>query len=142
VRQQLLRTSARGLPRTSQVFHVGPMLLGDAGVHAITLQPDDKTARTYVATMLSPGAMVVFGNNRVENEEALDPARFLTTKVATESTVVVDTLQAPIINGYVADLWSHQREPSGAGRPNAVRVWSRIGDIPDPDSNGPGVSHA
>jgi len=139
-RLELLPVFARSLPRITQVFHVGPMLLGDAGIHAITLHPDDKTARTFVAMPLSPGAMVVFGNELVEDQEALDLARFLTMKVAMESTVVVDTLQAPVIKGrHVAGMWNHQLDPSGAGLPKAVRVWSRIEDIPDLRSNGPEI---
>jgi hypothetical protein len=138
-RSQLLPLNARSLPPINQVFHIGPMLLGDAGVHAIALQPDDKTAHTFVAMPLSPGAMIVFGNELVEDAEVLELASVLTTKVAMESTVVVDTLQAPVIEGYVAEMWGHQLEPSGAGLPKAVRVWSRIEDIPDPGSNAPKV---
>ena len=55
----------------------------------------------------------------------------LRMKVAMESTIVVDTPEAPVINGFVMEMWSHQPEPSGAGLPNAVGVWSRIEDIPD-----------
>ena len=138
-RLELLPVFARSLPRITQVFHVGPMLLGDAGVHAITLQPDDEAVRSFVAMPLSPGAIVVFGNELVKDDEALDLARLLTQKVAMESTVVVDTLQAPIIKGYVAEMWSGQFEPSGAGLPNALRVWSQIEDVPDPRSNGPEI---
>lgn len=130
-RLQLLPLNARLLPRITQVTPVGPMLLGDAGVHAITLHPDDKTARSYVAMPLSPVAMVVFGDQLVGDEEVLDLARLLNTKIAMESTVVVDTPEASIIKGFVEEMWSHQLEPSGTGLPKAVHVWSRIEDIPD-----------
>lgn len=129
VRLQLLPLNARSLPPMTQVIHVGPMLLGDAGIHAITLHPDDKTRRTYVAMPLSSDALVVFGNQLPQDEEVREIAWLLRMKVAMESTVVVDTLEAPVINGFVMEMWNHQRDPSGAGLPNAVRVWSRIEDI-------------
>jgi hypothetical protein len=121
-----------------QVFHVGPMLLGDAGIHAITMQPDETTARTFVAMPLTPGTMVVFGNQLVEDAEVPALARSLTMKIAMESTVVVDTIDAPIFNMLVAEMWSHQLEPSGEGLPKAIRVWSRIEDIPNPPASAPG----
>jgi hypothetical protein len=36
-----------------------------------------------------------------------------------------------MIKKFVAEMWSHQIEPDGEGLPKAVRVWSRIEDIPD-----------
>jgi hypothetical protein len=129
VRLQLLPLNARSLPPMMQVFRVGPMLLGDAGIHAITLHPDDKSHRTYVAMPLSPEALVVFGNQLPEDEEVREIASVLRMKVAMESTVVVDTPEAPVINEFVTEMWRHQRVPSGAGVPNAVRVWSRIEDM-------------
>jgi hypothetical protein len=135
-RLQLLPLNARLLPSTTQVLHIGPMLLGDAGIHAITLHPGPKTARTCVAMPLSPGAMVVFGDQIVGDEEAFEIAQTLNMKVAMESTVDVDTLEAPIITGFVAEMWSHQPEPSGAGLPKAIHLWSRIEDIANSHSNG------
>ena len=135
-RLQLLPLNAHFLPPMTQVIHVGPMLLGDASVHPITLHPGDKTARTYLAMPLSPGAMVVFGNQLVGDEEALNLARLLNMKVAMESTVVVDTPEAPVIKSFVAEMWRYQLEPSGTGLPKAVHVWSRIEDIPDSRSRG------
>lgn len=135
-RLQLLPLNARLLPRMTQVLHVGPMLLGDAGVHAITLHPDSETYRTFVAMPLSPGAMVVFGNQLVGDEEALDLARLLNMKVAMESTIVVDALEAPFVKRFVAEMWSHQLKPSGTGLPKAVDVWSRIEDIPNSQPRG------
>lgn len=130
-RLELLPIVARSLPRVTQIFHVGPMLLGDAGIHAITLRPNDELARTFVAMPLSPGAIVVFGNELVEDEEALDLSRLLNLKIAMESTVVIDTPGAPLIKSYVADMWASQLGPSGDGFPRSIRVWSSINDIPD-----------
>jgi hypothetical protein len=135
VRLQILPLNARSLPPMTQVFHVGPMLLGDAGIHAITLHPDDKTHRTYVAMPLSSDALVVFGNQLPQDEEVREIASALRMKVAMESTVVVDTPEAPVINGFVTEMWSYRPQPNGAGLPNAVRVWSRIEDIPDSRSD-------
>ena len=129
LRAQLLPLNARSLPPMTQIFRIGPMLLGDAGIHAITLHPDDKARQTYVAMPLSSDALVVFGDRLPQDEDVREIARVLTMKVAMGSTVVVDTPEAPVINGFVLEMWSHQREPSGAGLPNAVRVWSRIEGI-------------
>ncbi|WP_100809980.1 MULTISPECIES: DUF4238 domain-containing protein [unclassified Microbacterium] len=128
-RRQLLSVNAQLLPRITQVFRVGPMLLGDAGVHALTLRPDADTERTYVAMPLSPDAMVVFGNQNADDDEVRDIGRLLTTKVAMESTVVIDTPEAPVITSFVTEMWSHQPEPTGAGLPKTVRVFNRIDDI-------------
>lgn len=135
VRLQLLPVFAQWLPPVMQVFYVGPMLLGDAGIHAITLHPDGTTARSYVAMPLSPDAMIVFGRERIDDAEVSELARLLTMKIAMESTIVVDTLEGPIIKGYVGEMWSHQSQPSGEGIPAAVHVYSRISDIPtDPSA--------
>jgi len=131
-RLQLLPLSAQYLPPMTQILHVGPMLLGDAGIHAITFHPEPATARAYVAMPLTPGAMVAFGDQIISDEEGLNLARILNLKLAMESTVVVDTLEAPVITGMVAEMWKHQVEPSGAGLPNSLHLWSRIEDVPKP----------
>jgi hypothetical protein len=51
-------------------------------------------------------------------------------KVAMDSTVVIDTPQAPMINGFVKAMWMHQAEASGGGFHKAIRVFDRIEDIP------------
>jgi len=132
MRLQLLQLNAQTLPRINQVFHVGPMLLGDASIHSITFHPNATTARTYVAMPLTPGTIIVFGNQLVEEEEVPALARSLNMKIAAESTLVIDTPQAPIIKGLVAEMWSHQLKPSGTGLPKAVHLWSRVEDIPKP----------
>ncbi|WP_454113159.1 hypothetical protein [Microbacterium maritypicum] len=130
-RRQLLPVFAQLLPPVSQVFRAGSMLLGDAGIHAITLHPNAKTERTYVALPLSSDALIVFGNQPAEDDEVLQIARSLPLKVAMESTVLIDTKDAPVISGFVMDMWGHQREPSGAGLPKAIRVFNRMGDVFD-----------
>ncbi|MEB0288498.1 DUF4238 domain-containing protein [Cryobacterium sp. 10S3] len=130
-RLQLLPVFAQSLPPMAQVFHVGPMLLGDAGIHAITLHPDDKTNRSCIAMPLSSNALVVFGNQSFENEDAREIEHVLRMKVAMESTVVVDTPDAPVIRGLVMQMWRYQPRPSGMGAPKAIHVWSRPEDIPD-----------
>lgn len=130
-RRQLLPSFARLLPPVTQVVRAGPMLLGDAGIHAITLQSDAETKRAYLAMPLSSDSFIVFGNQPAEDDEVLQIGRLLPLKVAMESTVVIDTQEAPVINGLVMDMWEHQPEPSGAGLPKAVRVFNRIEDILD-----------
>ena len=80
---------------------------------------------------LSPEAMVLFGNQAVGQGEAIDIAGALNMKSAMESTVVIDTVVAPLIRGPVAEMWRHQLEPAGAGLPQAVNLWKRIEDIRD-----------
>lgn len=130
-RLQLLPVFAQSLPPLSQIFHVERMLLGDAGIHAITLHSDDETKSTCVAMPLSPNALVVFGNQLIENEEARHIEHILRFKVAMESTVVVDTLEAPVIRELVMPMWRFQPQPSGTGAPKAINVWSRPEDILD-----------
>jgi hypothetical protein len=130
-RQELLPSNAQRLPPMMQVFHGGPMLLGDAGIHAINLHPDDKTIRSYIAMPLSRNALVVFGDQLAEDKEVHEIQGILWRKVAMESTVVVDTPEAPVINGGVMEMWGYQSEPSGAGVPKAIHIWSRIEDIPE-----------
>jgi hypothetical protein len=134
-RVQALPGNAQRLPPMMQVFRGGPMLLGDAGIHAINLHPDDKTIRSYIAMPLSCNALVVFGYQLVEDEDVPEVERVLRMKVAMESTVVVDTPEAPVINGFVMEMWGNQPEPSGAGVPKSVHLWSRIEDIPDSRSD-------
>jgi hypothetical protein len=129
MRMRFLPHSARMLPPVTQVLHVGPMLLGDAGVHAITLHPDGKTQQPYVAMPLSPGAAVVFGKQVVGDADALELVRILNMSIAVRSSVVVDTLAAPVI-GIVAQMWANQPEPSGSGHPRAIHVWNQLEDIP------------
>lgn len=128
-RLQLLPVFAQLLPPVTQVFRAGPMLLGDAGIHAITLRPDVETERTYVAMPLSSDAFIVFGNQPADDDAVLQIGHLLRLKVAMESTVVIDTQDAPVINGFVMEMWRHQPEPSGAGLPKAVRVFDRIEDF-------------
>jgi len=128
-RWELLPSLAQLLPPIVQVFRVGPMLLGDAGVHAITLHPDARTERTYVAMPLSADALVVFGKQPAAGDEARQIGHLLPLKIAMESTVVIDTPKATLINDFVADMWRHQPDPIGAGRPRAIRVFSRLRDI-------------
>jgi|GEM_PF-6815758 len=130
-RRQLLPHFAQLLPPVTQVFRAGPMLLGDAGIHAITLHSDAETERTYVAMPLSSDAFIVFGKQPAGDDEVIQIGRFLLLKVAMESTVVIDTQEAAVINDFVMDMWGHQREPGGAGLPKAVRVFNRIEDISD-----------
>lgn len=128
-RLQFLPLTARLLPPMMQIFHAGPMLLGDAGIHAIALNPDKNRQRTFVAMPLSPGAMIVFGHQLPEDDEVSDLHRMLNVKIAMESTVVIDTLDAPVINGFVVEMWKHQAGPSGAGVPQAIRVFNNLEDI-------------
>jgi hypothetical protein len=130
-RLQLLPTFAQLLPPLTQIFHVGPMLLGDASLHAITSHPDAKTNRSCIAMPLSPNALVVFGDRRFEDEEAREIAQALRMKIAMESTVVLDTPKAPIINGLVMEMWRYQRQPTGVGVPKVIHLWSRPENILD-----------
>ncbi|MFS0865984.1 DUF4238 domain-containing protein [Microbacterium sp. 179-B 1A2 NHS] len=130
-RLQFLPISARLLPPQMQVLHVGPLLLGDAGVHAISLHPDAETLRSYVAMPVSCDALIVFGRQLPDDEEAIQIGQILRMKVAMESTVVVDTPEAPIIEGFVAEMWSGQPAPSGTGLPSSIDVWTRFEHIPD-----------
>jgi hypothetical protein len=129
-RWQLLPVFAQLLPPVTQVFRAGPMLLGDAGIHAIALHPDEKKERAQVAMPLSSDAFIVFGNQPVEDDEARRIRDFLVMKVAMDSTVVIDTPEAPMIDGFVKAMWRHQAEASGAGLPKAIRVFDRIENIP------------
>lgn len=128
-----LPLAARLLPPIMQIFHGGPMLLGDAGIHAISLNPDKKRQRTFIAMPLSPDDMLVFGKQLPADDEAADLRHSLNMKIAMESTVVIDTLEAPFINGFLADMWKYQPEPSGAGVPRTTRVFSRFEDVPGRD---------
>jgi hypothetical protein len=128
-RLQLLPMFAQLLPPITQVFHVGPMLLGDAGIHAIIVRPDAKTSQSCIAMPLSSNALVIFGNQLLEAQEAREIEQFLRIKVAVESTVVIDTPEAPVINGLVREMWRYQPQPSGMGAPKAIRVWSQPEDI-------------
>lgn len=128
VRWNLLPTFARLLPPVTQVFRIGPMLLGDAGVHAITLIPETKIERTYVAMPLSADAFVVFGNQPAADDEVRQLGHLLVMKVAMESTVVIDTPEAPTINEFVVKMWRRQKGPSGSGLPQVIRVFNRIED--------------
>ncbi|WP_432733115.1 DUF4238 domain-containing protein [Microbacterium sp. MM2322] len=129
-RLQLLPLAARQLPPKMQILPTGPMLLGDAGIHAISLIPEKIHERTFVAMPLSSDAMIVFGHQLPEDDEASALHRMLNMKIAMESTVVIDTLEAPVINGLVAEMWKYQAKPIGAGVPQATRVLGNIEDIP------------
>lgn len=129
-RLQFLPLAACQLPPMMQILHAGPMLLGDAGIHAISLNPDKTRQRTFVAMPLASDAMIVFGEKLPEDDEARELHGLLNMKIATESTVVIDTLEAPVINGVVAEMWKYQAEPSGTGVPRAIRVFDDLGDIP------------
>lgn len=50
-------------------------------------------------------------------------------KVVLESTVLVDTVSAPVINSFVADIWKNEIEPAGTGRARAIHVSDRFEDI-------------
>lgn len=123
-RLQHLPIAARLLPPMMQIFHGGPMLLGDAGVHAISLNPDKTRQRTFVVMPLAPDAMIVFGQQLPDNDEAGELHGLLNMKIATES------LDAPIINGIVAEMWEYQAGPSGVGVPQAINVFNHVEDIP------------
>ncbi|WP_156458805.1 DUF4238 domain-containing protein [Microbacterium sp. Leaf179] len=129
-RLQHLPLAARLLPPKMQILHGPPMLLGDAGIHAISLNPDKNRQRTFVAMPLAPGSMIVFGEQLPSDDDASDLHRMLNMKIAMESTVVIDTLEAPIINSFVAEMWKYQVGPSGAGVPQAIRVFNDLNDIP------------
>ncbi|MEV7769861.1 DUF4238 domain-containing protein [Microbacterium sp. NPDC086615] len=129
-RVQHLPFAARSLPPMMQILHGGPMLLGDAGIHAISLNPDKHLHRTFVAMPLSPDSMIVFGEQISEGDEASDLRHMLNMKIAMESTVVVDTLEAPVIGGFVAQMWKYQAAPSGAGVPRAIRIFNSPEDVP------------
>lgn len=129
-RLQFLPLAARQLPPMMQILHAGPMLLGDAGIHSILLIPDKNHQRTFVAMPLSPDAMIVFGHQLPDDGEASDLHRMLNMKIAMESTVVIDTLEAPVINGFVAEMWKYQAKPSGTGVPQTIRVFKDLEDIP------------
>lgn len=130
VRLQHLPIAARSLPPVMQILHGGPLLLGDAGIHAISLNPEKNRQRTFVAMSLSPVDMIVFGHQLPEDDEAADLHRMLNIKIAMESTVVIDTLEAPVIKGFVAEMWKYQAEPSGTGVPQAIRIFNSFEDIP------------
>lgn len=130
-RLQLLSIFAQSLPPVTQVFHGGPMLLGDASIHAIILHPDAKTNQSCIAMPLSANALVVFGDRLFEDEEMREIEQGLRMKVAMESTVVLDTPEAPVINELVMEMWRYQDQPSGMGAPKAIHLWSRPGDIPN-----------
>lgn len=132
-RLQFLSLSARLLPPMMQILHGSPMLLGDAGIHAISLNPDKNRQRTFVTMPLSPDHMIVFGKQLPEDEELSVLRHMLNMKIAMESTVVIDTPEAPVINGLVAEMWKHQPKPSGSGAPRAIRVFSNFEDIPARD---------
>ncbi|CAH0165295.1 hypothetical protein SRABI128_00895 [Microbacterium sp. Bi128] len=129
-RLQHLPFAAGVLPPMMQILHAGPMLLGDAGIHSISLISDGGRQRTFVAMPLSPSDLIVFGEQLPEDHEASDLDRMLNMKIAMESTVVVDTVEAPVVNGFVAEMWNHQPGPSGAGVPQAIRVFDNLEDIP------------
>lgn len=130
LRLRMLGTAAQLLPRFQQVFYVGPMLLGDAGIHAITLHPDGRMARSYVAMPLAPDAMIVFGNRLAEDSEVSQIAQTLVMKTALHSTVVIDTIEAPVLNTLVTDMWKHQPGPVGTGTPTAIHLYDSFTDIP------------
>lgn len=62
---------------------------------------------------LASDAMVIFGQQPAEETEAAQIAHAVTMKTALHSTVVIDTVGAPLINGFVRDMWRHQPEPAG-----------------------------
>ncbi|MFF7291125.1 DUF4238 domain-containing protein [Microbacterium sp. NPDC008134] len=130
LRLQMLGIAAQLLPRFQQVFYVGPMLLGDAGIHAITLHPEGTLARTYVAMPLASDAMIVFGHQLPEDSEVSQIAQTLIMKTALHSTVVIDTIEAPLLNTLVTDMWKHQPEPVGTGAPKAIHLYDSLTDIP------------
>lgn len=129
-RLRLLPMFADLLPEGMWIFYGGPMLLGDAGVHAITLHPETRGGQTYVAMPLTPGSMLIFGEQVPSSTDAETIGHALTMKVAMFSTVVADTLEAPIVSAFVRDMWDAQPGPAGAGVPVAVRIWDRPEDIP------------
>jgi hypothetical protein len=99
-RLQMLPVFARMLPKINQVFHVGPMLLGDAGIHALVFHPDAETARSFVAMPLSSNAMIVFGDQLAEEEEVFQLEHNLRMKVAIHSNVVVELASLrPLMSG-------------------------------------------
>ena len=130
LRLRMLGIAAQLLPQFQQVFYVGPMLLGDAGIHAITLHPDGRTARSYVAMPLASDAMIVFGHRLAEDSEVSQIAQTLVMKTALHSTVVIDTIEAPVLNTLVTDMWKHQPGPVGTGTPTAIHVYDSLTDIP------------
>ncbi|KEP72862.1 hypothetical protein HR12_39570 [Microbacterium sp. SUBG005] len=74
--------------------------------------------------------MIVFGHQLPEGDEASELHRVLNMKIAMESTLVIDTVEAPVINGFVADMWKYQVKPIGAGVPQVVRVFDNLEVIP------------
>ncbi|MGN5734690.1 DUF4238 domain-containing protein [Arthrobacter psychrochitiniphilus] len=131
MRLQSLPIFAQSLPPMTQVFHGGPMLLGDANIHAITLHANANRSWSCIAMPLSSNSIVLFGDRLFEKEEVREIEQFLRMKVAMDSTVVIDTPEAPVINGLVMDMWRNQHQASGMGAPQAIHVWRRSGDIPD-----------
>jgi len=129
-RLRMLPTFARLLPAKMWIIRGGPTLLGDAGVHSITLHPEIDNGQTYVAMPLAPDATVIFGSVRPGDEDVDTIVRLTMMKVAMSSTVVIDSVSAPLISAFVQDMWLRQGEPAGKGVPFSTRVWGRPQDIP------------
>jgi len=130
-RLQLLPTFAHFLPDGMWIFRGGPMLLGDAGLHSMTLHPQTRGGQTYVAMPLAPDAMLVLGKRLPPVEDVETIGRTLTMRVAMSSTVVVDTPAAPVITAFVQEMWGAQLGPAGTGTPAAMRIWDQPEDIPN-----------
>nr|WP_307381640.1 hypothetical protein [Microbacterium sp. W4I20] len=131
IRLQALPALAQLLPPVTLVARIGPLLLGDTSIHAITLHRTGKPKRSYTVMPLSSNALIVFGDQAPSNEEVHQLARVVTMKIATESTIVIDTEEAPVVNSFVRQMWEHQLQPAGEGVPQSVDVYDRLQDIPD-----------
>ncbi|WP_156316702.1 hypothetical protein [Leucobacter japonicus] len=121
-RLDLLPTYASFLPRFQQVFHGPAMLLGDAGVHAIELSSGDASTHTIVAMPLSSTSFIAFASQPLSLSESEQVGRALRFKVAMESTVVIDHVEAPLLNTLVSTLWEVRRAPIGIGIPYTMRI--------------------
>ncbi|GMM96532.1 hypothetical protein [Microbacterium sp. MTN4-26] len=130
-RLQLLPILARTLPRVMQFFKVGPLLLGDAAIQAFTLGAGKLSAKSFLALPLSPDQLVAFSDREISSEYATQIARSLVIEVATESTVVIDGPDAPVINGQVLEMWHSQPQRSGEGLPHVVRIFDSPKDMPE-----------
>lgn len=131
LRLQVLPVLAHLLPPVALVARIGPLLLGDASIHAITLHQEGKPQRSYIVMPLSSNAMIMFGHQAPSNEEVRELASILTMKIAMESTIVIDTKAAPVINRFVRQMWEYQLQPAGEGVPQSVDVYDRLEDIPN-----------
>lgn len=129
-RLTMLPTSAKLLPPVTEIHHATPLIIGDAGIHSISLHGAGGSGRSFLAMPLTPNSFATFSSAPAAGGDSGEIARILNWKIAAESTVVIDTLEAPLIKGFVAPMWSHAPGPVGFGQPQAVHVYDRVEDIP------------